>query len=170
MKRIKKLERLGIWYSVITLTADDQSRGLEVFHRVGRRPLLVQRRIPRLPLEIPFRKPQLFGSAVERPGVVQSHHRSNSLEAIRVALEPHHHVSAVRPTHRAHSIAINVRQFLDRVCHLHEILKNHSGPVAGYLRGEVLPVPRRTVRVGERHNVPCSGIDLPITTERIGPL
>lgn len=66
LQRREEFQRLGLRHALIPFAGDHQARCLELIHIFGGRQFLVERRVPRPPIRVPFGKPQFFGGAVRR--------------------------------------------------------------------------------------------------------
>ena len=87
-----------------------------------------------------------------------------------MSLQPVHHVTAIRPSHRSHPGRINIFQGCQFIGNLHYILEYFSAPVTGNGTCESLTISRRAMRVRISHHITGSRINLPVATERIHPL
>ena len=126
--------------------------------------------IPRLAFEVPLGKPQLFGGAVKRTLVEDTHHGGDGLVTSGVALEPVHHVAAEGPAHSADTVRIDVRKLDQFVGDLHQVFKHLATVISGNFSREILAMASGSTRIGERDEVAGAGINLPVTAKRILPL
>ena len=62
------------------------------------------------------------GARCNRAQVIYAHHGSQTLESLGMSLQPVHHVTAIRPSHRSHPGRINIFQGCQFIGNLHYIL------------------------------------------------
>ncbi|OPZ60587.1 MAG: hypothetical protein BWY86_00979 [Candidatus Aminicenantes bacterium ADurb.Bin508] len=86
-----------------------------------------------------------------------------------MAFEPHHGVASPGPSHGPHPFRIHVRKGREVLGDLIDVLHDLSGIVPRDGRRVSLTEPRRPMGVGKGDDVPRSGIDLPIPSERVTP-
>ena len=131
---------------------DDKIGRLEIRGKAVRRKFVEVWSLPRDSV-FPFIEPQFLRGAVHRPEIEDAAVSHQCFELRRVALEPVHHVTAVRRPRRRHVISVHVTLVLHVIQPRHQVVENLAAPIVADFVHKLLPEAGAPARIRQRHHV-----------------